>query len=99
MCYVYILRLNNNQLYTGYCSDLKRRLAEHQAGKSAFTSQRLPSSAHYEAYSLESDARRRERFLKTTEGKRLLKEQIRDLLETFDSQAGSPCQPTGRRVD
>ena len=35
---------------------------------------------HYEAYGLESDARRRERFLKTTEGKRLLKQQIRDIL-------------------
>ena len=35
---------------------------------------------HHEAYGLESDARRRERFLKTTEGKRLLKQQIRDIL-------------------
>ena len=69
MYYVYILLLSNTPLYTGYTSDLKRRLLEHQHGKSEFTSQRLPVRLiHYEAYSLGSDARRRERFLKTTEG-------------------------------
>ena len=84
MYYVYILLLSNTQLYTGYTSDLKRRLQEHQHGKSEFTSQRLPVRLiHYEAYSLESDARRRERFLKTTEGKRLLRQQIRDCLNSI----------------
>ena len=84
MFYVYILRLNNNQLYTGYTSDLKRRLKEHRSGQSTFTAERLPVELiHYEAYSLESDARRRERFLKTTEGKRLLRQQIRDLLNSL----------------
>ena len=84
MYYVYILLLSNNQLYTGYTSDLKRRLQEHQHGKSEFTSQHLPVRLiHYEAYSWESDARRRERFLKTIEGKRLLRQQIRDCLNTI----------------
>ena len=59
MFYVYILKLNNGQLYTGYTADLRRRFSEHQAGKSAFTSARLPVELiHYEAYKLESDARR-----------------------------------------
>ena len=84
MFYVYILKLNNGQLYTGYTADLRRRLSEHQAGKSAFTSERLPVELiHYEAYKLESDARRRERFLKSSEGKEMLRRQIRDLLQTF----------------
>ena len=84
MYYVYILHLANNQLYTGYTADLKRRLHEHQNGKSDFTSKHLPVKLiHYEAYALESDARRREHFLKTTEGKRLLHQQLRDLLSTF----------------
>ncbi len=30
--YVYILRCADQTLYTGYTTDLKRRLAEHQAG-------------------------------------------------------------------
>ena len=81
MYYIYILKLNNNQLYTGYTSDLKRRIREHKAGQSPFTSKRLPVELiHYEAYTLESDARRREHFLKTTEGKSLLRKQIRDYL-------------------
>ncbi len=50
-------------------------------GKVDFTSQRLPVKLiHYEAYLLKEDAVRREKYLKTTEGKRFLKQQIRDLL-------------------
>jgi len=82
MYYIYILLLNNKQLYTGYTENLKRRIAEHKTGHVEFTSQRLPVSLiHYEAYLLKSDARRREKYLKTTEGKRFLKQQIKDLLE------------------
>ena len=80
--YVYILKLGNGQLYTGYSSDVRRRLTEHTSGKVRFTSKRQPVELiHYEAYRLESDARRRERYLKTTEGKRFLRQQIRDLLQ------------------
>jgi putative endonuclease len=79
--YVYILKLGNGQRYTGYTSDLRRRLKEHQSGSVSFTSKRQPVELmHYEAYRLESDARRREKYLKTTEGKRFLRQQIRDLL-------------------
>jgi putative endonuclease len=81
MHYVYILHMVNGQLYTGYTADLKRRFREHQAGKVKATVCRRPLKLiHYEAYSLKTDAQRRERFLKTTEGKRLLRQQIRDLL-------------------
>ena len=82
MFYIYILLLTNKQLYTGFTSDLKRRIAEHERGKAKFTKDKLPIRlVHYEAYHLESDARRREKYLKTTEGKRFLKQQIRDLLK------------------
>ena len=81
MYYVYILRMCNDQLYTGFSSDLKQRLKAHNAGKVKSTSLRRPLHLiHYEAYLLESDARRREKFLKTSEGKKLLKKQIRDFL-------------------
>jgi len=85
MYYVYILKLNNNQLYTGYTSDLKRRITEHKASKVKFTSKRLPVELiHYEAYLLKTDAQRREKFLKTTEGKRLLRKQIKNCLDSID---------------
>jgi len=85
MFYVYILLLNNNQLYIGYTHDLKRRILEHKSGNCDFTKQRLPLKLiHYEAYLKKTDAERRERFLKTTEGKRLLKQQIKDELENIN---------------
>lgn len=84
MYYVYILRMNNGQLYTGYSSNLKRRIGEHDQGKVKSTRNRRPLElVHYEAYKVKSDALRREHFLKSTEGKKMLRKQIRDLLESF----------------
>ena len=81
MFYVYILLMANRQLYTGFTADLRRRLTEHKSGTVESTRNKLPVELiHHEIYVVESDARRRERFLKTTEGKRLLKQQIRDIL-------------------
>jgi len=79
--YVYILLLSNNQLYTGFTRKLNIRLKQHKNGNVKSTQNKKPIKLiHYEVYIKESDARRREKFLKTTEGKRLLKQQIRDLL-------------------
>ncbi|MDD4869579.1 MAG: GIY-YIG nuclease family protein [Kiritimatiellae bacterium] len=79
--YVYILLLSNNQLYTGFTADLSGRIADHKDGRVKSTQYRRPLELiHAESYCLESDARRREKFLKTTEGKHLLRQQIRDIL-------------------
>lgn len=81
MYYVYILLLSNNNLYKGLTEDLKRRIGKHNRGKVDSTKNYLPVKlVHYEAYLNKKDAERRERFLKTTEGRRLLRQQIRDLL-------------------
>ena len=81
MYYVYILLLSNKQLYTGSTGNLEQRLRDHENGKVISTKDRRPLKIiHYETYFLKSDATRREKFLKTTEGKRLLKQQIRDIL-------------------
>ncbi len=73
--------MSNGQLYTGYTCDLQKRRGQHERGEVKSTSLRRPVKLiHYEAYLLESDARRRERFLKKTEGKKLLKQQLRDVL-------------------
>lgn len=74
MYYVYIILLSNRQLYTGRTNDMKRRYREHQNGKVKSTKNRRPLKLiHYESYLIKSDAIRREKFLKTTEGKKLLK--------------------------
>ena len=81
MYYVYLLQLNNDKIYAGSTSDLKRRMAEHKQGRVESTKHKLPAKLIlYEAYLLKSDAQRRERYLKTTEGKRFLRQQIRDYL-------------------
>ena len=83
MFYVYFLKLKNGDLYKGVTDDLKRRLDEHNKSKVASTKNYLPVVfIGYEAYKLKSDALRRERFLKTTEGRRLLGRQYRDILKS-----------------
>ncbi|MFZ2521883.1 MAG: GIY-YIG nuclease family protein [Minisyncoccia bacterium] len=51
MFYVYILKSEkDNNLYTGYTNDLKRRLIEHNSGKSKSTKSRKPFELiYYEA--------------------------------------------------
>lgn len=74
MYYVYILKDKNNRLYTGYSSDLKRRLSEHKQGK-VHTTYRMDSILliYYESFIDKIDAQEREKYLKTTQGKRTLK--------------------------
>ena len=82
MHYVYLLQLNNGQIYAGSTKDLRRRILEHKEGEVASTKPHRPLKLIlYEAYLLKSDAERREKYLKTTEGKRFLKQQIRDSLK------------------
>lgn len=80
MYYVYILKLSNGDLYKGSTADLKSRIKAHQANKVNSTKSKNPKLIHFECYIRKTDAMRREKFLKTTEGKRLLKQQIRDYL-------------------
>ncbi len=82
MYYVYILKLDNGDLYKGSTADVRERVAEHKKGKVDSTRNKNPVLIHYECYLKKSDAQRRERFLKTTEGRRLLKQQLRDVLSS-----------------
>ncbi|OGI70662.1 hypothetical protein A3A09_01780 [Candidatus Nomurabacteria bacterium RIFCSPLOWO2_01_FULL_42_20] len=82
MFYTYVLQSKmNNQLYIGYTADLKRRLSEHNQGLNFSTKRYMPwQLIYYEASVEESDAKRREKYLKTTQGGRLLKRRIKDYL-------------------
>ena len=95
MYYVYFLSLSNGRIYKGFTSDLERRIAEHKNSKVDSTKNKDPRLIHYEAYLLKTDAERREKFLKTTEGRRLLKQQLKDLL----NKLGSSGYATGRPVE
>ena len=80
MHYLYILLLSNGDLYKGITDDLKRRFREHNLGKVRSTKNYLPTKlVYYETYLIKSDCLRREKFLKTNEGRNLLKKQLRDM--------------------
>lgn len=92
MQYVYFLKLKNNQIYTGTTTNLKRRVSEHNAKKVASNAKRLPCRLiGYEAYCLKSDALRREKYIKTTEGKKLFKQQYRDIIASVTIIPCSRC--------
>ena len=78
--YVYVLEsMKNAHLYIGYTTDLRKRLEEHNRGLSASTKPYRPwRLVHYEAYLNEADAQRRERYLKTSQGARLLKRMLKE---------------------
>ena len=81
MYYVYFLKLSNGNIYKGSTHDLKRRIKEHELGKVQSTKDHRPLQLFgYEAYLSKTDAQRRERFLKTTQGRRLFKQQYKDIL-------------------
>ena len=83
MHYVYILRMSNHQLYVGQTNDLRRRYQEHEVGNVRATQKRRPLTLiFYEAFTSKQDAVRRERYLKTTKGKRAIALMIRESLTT-----------------
>jgi putative endonuclease len=76
MYYVYVLR-GPKQFYIGSTGDLRKRLAEHEGGKSLATKCRGPwKMVYYEASESNRDAVAREKYLKTAWGKRYLKARI-----------------------
>ncbi|HKZ35642.1 MAG TPA: GIY-YIG nuclease family protein, partial [Patescibacteria group bacterium] len=78
MFYTYVLKsLKDGKLYTGYCFDLKKRLAEHNGGKVPATKSRLPLTlVYYEACLNKEKAIKREKYFKTGFGRGFLKKRI-----------------------
>ena len=79
MVYVYVLLSTTDQhLYTGCTRDLRRRIELHNAGKIESTAGRRPFTLiYYEACIREKDAFKREKYLKTTYGKRYIRTRCR----------------------
>ncbi|MFA6391572.1 MAG: GIY-YIG nuclease family protein [Patescibacteria group bacterium] len=81
---VYILLLSNKQLYAGITNNLERRLKEHRQGKSTFTKHRLPVKIiFYEMFNNKEDAEKRERYFKTSKGKKSLRALLRNTLSNI----------------
>lgn len=82
MYYVYVLlSLKDKNFYVGYTDNLKRRLKEHQEGKVKSTKNRRPLRlVYFEVCLNQQDATHREKYLKTSWGKRYIKNRLKNYL-------------------
>jgi len=83
--FVYILWSKKDKMfYVGYTEDLTNRLDEHNSGKVKSTKNRRPLElVYYEVSFNKADALHREKYLKTSYGKRYIKNRIKYFLESF----------------
>jgi putative endonuclease len=83
MYYVYVLRsVVDRKLYIGYTTNLTNRFQQHQAGAVTSTKSRRPFELiFYEGYKSMEDAKRRERYFKTSKGKSSLRLMLQDSLK------------------
>ena len=81
--YVYVLKsVQSGNWYTGCTSDLRKRVTQHNEGKSRYTKDRGPYELiYYEASLNKTDAFARERYLKSGMGKRYIKNRLKTQLE------------------
>ena len=81
MFYVYVLTMNNGEIYIGFSTNLKNRIKQHYENKVISTKNREPKLVYYEAYISKKDAMEREQKLKQRgNAKRWLKERISNSL-------------------
>ena len=82
MFYTYILQSTKSDMwYTGSTGDLRKRLSQHNTGKSLYTKGRGPFKLiYYEACCNEDDAKSRELYLKSGPGKRYIKNRLKRFL-------------------
>ena len=82
MYYVYVLRSSkDNNFYVGCTKDLKNRLSLHNRGRVISTRDRKPLQlVYYEACLDQQDAIHREKYLKSSWGKRYLKNRLKNYL-------------------
>ena len=84
MYYVYILSMSNRQFYSGFTSDLKRRILEHKHGDNKTTRKYLPVKLiFYEGFVNKKDAERREKYFKTAKGKTTLRLMLKEYLKNY----------------
>ncbi len=80
--FVYILRsLKDLNYYTGYTIDFERRLNQHNDGQVTSTKNRIPFElVYFEGCFNEKDALHREKYLKSTYGKRYIRNRLKNYL-------------------
>jgi putative endonuclease len=82
MCYVYVLLSEKDKkFFTGFSEDVYRRFEQHNKGLVESTKYRRPFIlVYFEASMNLQDALHREKYLKTTYGKRYIRNRLKNLL-------------------
>ena len=82
MFYVYVLQsLKDMQFYVGCTNNVEKRLKEHNSGLVKSTNNRRPLKLIYTEICLnKQDAIHREKYLKTSWGKRYIKNRLKNYL-------------------
>ena len=83
--YVYVLQSIKypDKLYIGSTSDLKKRVAKHNRAVNFSTKPYVPwRLIFYEAYLYIQDAIRREGYLKTNKGSKVIKQMLKEYLRS-----------------
>lgn len=80
--YVYVLEsLSHDEWYIGHTVDLRKRLKEHNRGETFSTKRYMPwKLIYYESCLHELDAKRREHYFKTNQGRRLLRRRLKEYM-------------------
>ncbi len=78
--YVYVLESKRKRfLYVGFTQDLKKRFQKHNSKEVLSTKSYAPFELiFYEAYRNKKDAKRREKYFKTSKGKVTLKSMLKE---------------------
>jgi len=81
--YIYILKsLHYHFIYVGFTKDLKKRFKQHNNKEELSTKAYAPFELiHYEAYRNMEDAKRREKYFKTTKGKTTVRYMLKEYLQ------------------
>lgn len=102
MYYTYILKSTKipGAVYKGWTKDLKSRLAQHNTGRSKYSSKYAPWEIEsYFAFSSEQQAMDFERYLKSSSGKsfmhkRLISNSFKEALKKFNNGRGKKISET-----
>ena len=80
--FVYVLlSKKDNKFYTGFTSNLNERINKHNSGEVTSTKYRTPFElVYYEGCFNQEDALHREKYLKSTYGKRYIRNRLKKYL-------------------
>ena len=81
-CYVYVLRsVKDRMFYVGFTKNLMKRVEDHNSGLVPSTKRRTPFElVYWEGCLNQADATQREKYLKSSWGKRYIKNRLRSYL-------------------